>query len=447
VHSKFAGLVGLCVTAAAAAAVSVPAPGASARGFEQVSVSSRGKQGNGFSAFADVSAAGRFVAFDSEATNLVRGDTNRVDDEFVRDRRRHRTIRVSISSTGGQGNHDSGASSISEDGRIVAFTSEASNLVNGDTNGTEDVFVRDLRKHRTTRVSVSSAGAQANAGSLSPSVSRGGRLIAFESTASNLVSGDTNGALDVFVHDRKTRRTTRVSVDSAGRQADQPPFEAISYDPAISADGRVVAFTSGASDLVPGDTNSARDIFVHDLKTHRTARVSLDSHGKQANDSSFVVPALSRQGRFVAFGSNASNLVAGDRSRSGEIFVRDRRTHRTSLVSVSSRGTPSGGCFGDWDSAIGMSPHGRFVSFDCRNDLLLDRKRSGFNVDVFVRDRKIHRTARVTVSRKVGAFFFDSFGPAISADGRFVAFSSGGPLVPADTNDHLDVYVARRPHG
>jgi Tol biopolymer transport system component len=172
------------------------------------------------------------------------------------------TTRVSVASNGAQGNGDSFSSSISADGRYVAFHSIASNLVSGDTNGAWDVFVHDRQSGQTTRVSAASNGAQGNGDSESPSISADGRYVAFSSDASNLVSGDTNGAWDVFVHDRQSGQTTRVSAASNGAQGNGD-----SESPSISADGRYVAFSSDASNLVSGDTNGAWDVFVHDRQS------------------------------------------------------------------------------------------------------------------------------------------------------------------------------------
>ncbi len=222
------------------------------------------------------------------------------------------TTRVSVDSAGGQANDFSGAApsisvdtSISADGRFVVFQSDATNLVAGDTNGASDVFVHDRQTGTTTRVSVDSAGHEATGlypASGDPAISADGRFVAFDSNATNLVAGDTNSAYDIFVHDRQTGTTTRVSVDSAGNQAN-------GYDPSLSADGRFVAFTSGASNLVAGDTNGASDVFVHDRQTGTTTRVSVDSAGWQAYSFSHL-PSISADGRFVAFASNATNLVA-----------------------------------------------------------------------------------------------------------------------------------------
>jgi hypothetical protein len=229
-----------------------------------------------------------------------------------------RTDQVSVASDGTRGNFGSFTPAISADGRYVAFESNASNLVEGDTNRFVDVFVHDRESGATERVSVDSDGNEGNGFSSSPSISAGGRYVAFQSAASNLIEGDTNGASDVFVHDRDTGITERVSVDS-----DWGEGNAGSFGPAISADGRYVAFQGSASNLVPDDTNAETDVFVHDRETGATERVSLASDGAEGNRSSFA-SSLSADGRYVAFASLASNLVPGDTNGLQDVFVRDR---------------------------------------------------------------------------------------------------------------------------
>ena len=205
------------------------------------------------------------------------------------------TNRVSVSSDETQGNDDSDWSSISNDGRYVAFRSDADNLVSGDTNDFGDIFVRDRQIEITTRISVSSDGAQANDESRNPSISADGRYVVFESDADNLVSGDTNGSRDIFVHDLQTGDTKRVSVASNGTQGNNN-----SRFPSISSDGRYVAFQSLASKLVNGDTNGYQDIFVHDRQTGVTSIVSVASDGKEGNGDSYGT-SISADGRYVAF--------------------------------------------------------------------------------------------------------------------------------------------------
>jgi archaellum component FlaF (FlaF/FlaG flagellin family) len=230
------------------------------------------------------------------------------------------TVRVSVDSHGAQGNAASGlyGVSVSADGRYVAFESVSDNLVPGDTNGVDDVFVRDRQSGQTERVSVDSSGVQGNGRSNFPSISADGRYVAFWSLADNLVSGDTNGAYDVFVHDRQSGQTERVSVDSSGAQANNS-----SFNPSISGDGRYVAFQSYADDLVPGDTNGFADVFVHDRQSHWTERVSVDSSGVQGDGHSYL-PSISADGRHVAFLSAADDLVPGDTNAGVDSFLRDR---------------------------------------------------------------------------------------------------------------------------
>jgi WD40-like Beta Propeller Repeat len=192
------------------------------------------------------------------------------------------TTRISVSSAGAQGNSESEPRAISADGRFVAFWSNSPNLVAGDTNGSEDAFVRDRMTGKTSRISVSSSGEQGNNGSYPNAFSADGRYVAFESFADNLVAGDTNHARDAFVHDRVTGKTTRISVGSTGKQANN-----YSYPSAISADGRYVAFGSYADNLVAGDTNGRSDAFVRDRVTGKTTRVSVGSAGEQGNGGSY----------------------------------------------------------------------------------------------------------------------------------------------------------------
>ena len=342
----------------------------------RASVDDAGNQGNSLSQFPRISAGGRIVAFESLASNLVDGDTNGALDVFVHDRKSGRTTRVSLGSGGNQGNSASGVPCLSSDGRVVAFESLSSNLVDGDTNESTDVFVRDRQTGETTRVSVDSRGHQANGSSAGSSLDGSGRFVAFESLATDLAPGDTNRVSDVFVHDRQTGETTRVSVDSRGRQANGG-----SSAPSLSADGRFVGFGSYGSNLVDGDTNQEIDVFVHDRQTGETTRVSVDSRGRQANGGSGIA-ALSADGRWVAFHSFASNLVDGDTNGTLDIFVHDRMTGTTTRTSLTENGRESNGPSRDPT----ISADARFVAFESYASNLVSRDDNGV-VDVFVRDR------------------------------------------------------------
>jgi len=411
---------------------------------ERVSVSSSGEQANGRSCFYEtgprVSADGRFVAFASEASNLVPNDNNGATDVFVRDRMLGTTERVSVSNTGQEGNEDSGyrpgveifGVAISADGMYVAFGSAANNLVPGDT-GWWDVFVRDRVGGTTERVSVADGGGQANQHSVRPSISADGRFVAFSSRASNLVPNDTNGASDVFVRDRSGSTTERLSLSSAGAQANYD-----CYRPRISADGRFVAFESDASNLVPNDSGW-RDIFVRDRSGSTTERVSVTSGGAQANYDSFNA-CISVDGRFVAFDSGASNLVPGDTNGYPDVFLRDRQENTTKRVSVTATG---GEAVGGDSSSASISGNGRFVAGDTISWNLVSGPYP--MRQIFIRDTQTPTTEAVSISTSGEPANSNSGEPSISHDGRFVAFESDASnLVSDDTNGVGDVFVRDR---
>jgi Tol biopolymer transport system component len=305
---------------------------------ERVSVRSDGGESNGASVFPSVSANGRLVAFRSTASNLVPGDTNRRLDAFVYDRSTKTIRRASIGTRGRQANRDVSAADLSGNGRVVIFATAASTLVRGDTNGKRDVFARDLVSNRTTRLSISNLKGQPNDDSNSATVSADGRYVGFRSQASNLVSGDTNGIEDPFVFDRRRNLTRRVNVTSDGEQV-----FGLSFRPSLSANGRFVAFRSLAANLVPGDTNRQVDVFVRDLAARKTERISVSSSGRQGNGRSYR-PNISANGRYVVFASSATTLVRRDTNRVPDVFRHDRRTGRTTRVSLTTGGRQAGGC-------------------------------------------------------------------------------------------------------
>lgn len=295
---------------------------------EQESVTWDGRQPNHESMPATISADGRFVVFVSWATNLVVNDQNDSGDVFLVDRLTNQIERVSIASNGIEGNwYSSGNISISASGRFVAFMSNATNLVSGDTNNVGDVFVRDRWNYRTTRISVASSGLQANGRSDNPVISSDGRYVVFASLANNLVPGDTNNVSDVFLIDIQTMQIERVSVGQSGAQGNGSSGN-ISWfhgrpSYSVSADGRYVTFASNASNLVLGDNNNRSDIFVRDRQMGYTERINVTNNGVEANDGSWD-PVISGDGRFVVFTSAANNLVPGDTNQHYDIFVYDR---------------------------------------------------------------------------------------------------------------------------
>jgi hypothetical protein len=419
--------------------LAVPANSAIARTV-RITVTTSGEQANGvwnFGAAHDgISRHGRFVSFESDATNLSGDETQDWYHGYVRDRDvdrdgkldepgATRTVRVDLSSSGVAARGTTfGAPVLSERGRFAAFTSNAWNLIDGelDLNNTSDIFVRDRDTDRdgvldepgavkTVRVSLSSSDVPADYVSADPVISDGGRFVVFQSFATALVEDDANGFTDVFVRDRDTDRdrifdepgavaTTRLSLAADGTEGN-----ADSYSPrGIAANGRFVVFESLADNLVPGDTNGALDVFVRDRDTDRdgifdepdavdTIRISTSSTGEEGNaESSSGV--LSRTGRFVAFGSAASNLVEGDTNGWDDVFVRDRDTDRD-------------GVFDESDAV---------------------------------------ETVRVSVSTAGDQGTLMSLIPSLSGSGRFAAFSSAAPNLdgPGDPNDWRDAFVRDR---
>lgn len=418
-----------------ACAVSLLCAGGRAQSTIRVSVDSAGVQGNDYSVYSSISADGRYVAFQSRASNLVLGDVNgHTDDVFVRDLQLGTTTLVSLDSSGIPANSYSNFTSISADGRFVAFESQASNLVPGDTNSTWDIFVRDRLTGTTTRASVDSSGIEGNAGSLKPSLSGDGRYVAFESDATNLVPGDTNGQSDVFVHDLVTGATARASVGSVGTQGNLA-----SYFPSISADGRHVAFHSDAFVLVQDDDNAVQDVFVRDLVNGVTTRVSLSSAGV-AGDAASSNAWISADGKCVAFESLATNLVVGDGNGMTDIFVHDRSTGTTTLASATSAGLQA-----SLDSySPSISADGRFVAFMSDAADLVPGDTNG-KTDVFVHDRLTRATTRAGVSSIGAQSDGSSLYPRISASGRYVVFESAATnLVTGDTNAARDIFVRDR---
>lgn len=405
---------------------------ASAQSIERVSDTTTGAEGEGTK--PAISENGRFVAFES-FLQLHPADQNGYVDIYVRDLQLDQTARVSQSNTVSQPDGGSSAPSISGDGSRVAFASTATNLVAGDVNGVSDVFVRDRSAGTTFLVSVDSSGIHGDRGSRAPAISTDGRCVAFSSDALNLVAGDQNGFEDIFVRDLQALTTTRVSVASAGTEANGD-----SDDPFLSADGRFVVFASFASNLVAGDTNNQRDVFVHDRQTGQTTRVSVSTSGVEANHASFG-PTISSDGRYVAFDSAASTLVAGDTGGFSDVFVHDRATGVTRRVSVTSTGLE-----GNQNSFYpsGFSTDGRWLAFSGPLSNLAGGD-NGNHSDVFLLDQLSGQA--VCVSRAANDAFGDwnsgwPFGPSLSGDGRLIAFGSGSTnLVPGDTFIDEDVYV------
>jgi Tol biopolymer transport system component len=393
-------VVAVIGAALAATAALPPSAGAYSRpgSLTRVSVSSSGAQadytaaaptscslvhaGNPEACSATISPDGRYVVFSSPATNLVRNDINLVPDVFVRDRAKGTTEIESVDGKGrpaiaapdlNNATNVTGGSfepDITPNGQLVAFTSNALNLVPKDLNLTYDIFVRDRRTKKIERDSVATGGAEANGPSTNPVLSADGRYVAFESDATNLVAGDKNGYTDIFVHDRRTGTTTRISVGAQGADANNN-----SYTPSISANGRYVSYTTEATNIVPG--TAGQTVIVHDMKTRHDDVASVAS-GATAEDVDYVngegamtgSHSLSADGRYVTYRAAQSTLVPNDsgfRASTWDIFVRDRVTRRTERVSVQSSGaefaTGSLPLTESESNYPAISPDGRFVAF------------------------------------------------------------------------------------
>lgn len=453
----------------------------------RISVDSLGNQGNEQSCCPVISGDGNVVAFYSFASNLVAADTNGQYDVFARNRQTAVTERVSIPTGGGEANKGSAWPAINGDGRFVAFLSAASNLVPVDTNNScdydgntvpencVDVFVRDRLGATTTRVSVATGGGQAIYDSGEPAISADGRFVAFSSYSSNLVGGDTHSCADfgypyncsdVFVHDRQTGVTERVSISS-----DEVQSNGDSYLPSVSGDGHYVAYYSVASNLVTGDTNNScdnngdsvyaencADVFIRDRFAGTTTRVSIATGGGQGNSDSSG-PVITADGRYVVFYSLASNLVAGDTNNlcdvnadnvfidnCRDVFLHDRVMAVTERVSLDNGGGQGNNRSGGTFHGVDLSGDGRYVSFHSQASNLVpgDTSLCDLNgdtiageecIDVFVRDRTIGTTVRISVDSSGTQGNGHTASPAMSASGRVVAFdSTASNLVPNDTN-------------
>jgi len=303
-----------------------------------ISIGLDGYSGDGPSQGASISADGRFIALESRAPNLVLGDNNGCWDVFVHDYETGTAVLASVSSSGVQGVNDSLHAKISADGTCVAFESLSANLVTGDTNLRRDIFVRDLATSQTQMASLSWDGKLGNADSTWPSISGDGRYVAFQSDANNLVQSDTNGWTDIFVRDRQSATTVRASLSTTGGQANLP-----SRYPAINDSGRYVAFESASGGLVPGDTNGMTDIFLRDLQAPPVTKLVSVSEPGDLGSYDSRNPSISSDGRYVAFQSQAYNLVEADGNALSDVFVHDCQTGITQRLSVSAQGVQGDG--------------------------------------------------------------------------------------------------------
>jgi len=455
-HRQSSRPVHALVTASAAALAGLLAPAAALASpgiTAAVSVNSAGVVGNDASNYADLTPDGRFVSFASSASNLVPGDTNGVGDVFVRDRRSGATERVSVGAKGAQGDGDSNVlgistnTAISDDGRYVAFKSDATNLVRGDRNGVTDVFVRDRATGTTERVSVDNAGREIAGGGDQPAISPDGRYVAF--VTSDL---DANFSPDVYLRDRVAHTTTRISVAFDGGEtfntSDSPAV-------AVTAGGPIVAFASAADNIVAGDNDGSGDVFVRDLSgaapvTERVSVSSDEQPGAYAGGFGFGArgPSISNGGRYVAFSSDAQNF--GPAPQTGlfmDVFVRDRQAGTTTLASPA-----AGGGEADAQSeGASISAGGGFVAFGSfASNLVAESGGNPLLQDAYVRDLAAGSTERTSVATDGSNALFGAFdaqvGPGpVSEDGLVSLFATNADNLQAgDDNLNVDVFARDR---
>ncbi|MFN8381360.1 MAG: hypothetical protein U0V02_05440 [Anaerolineales bacterium] len=386
----------------------------------RVTVDSSGVQANAFTYTGQISADGHFVSFDSDANNLVSDDTNANTDVFLRNLSLGTTVRVSLDASGAQANNGSGASSVSADGRFVAFESDATNLVAGDTNNITDIFVKDMQTGAITRVTVDSSGVEANGISSDAAISGDGRYVAFASEASNLVPNDLNGVRDIFVHDLQTGATIWASTNG----------NATSWEPSISLDGHFVVFTSAATNFISNDTNGKRDVFVFSVQTGQITRASVNSNGAEGDRDSLDA-SISGDGRFISFSTGSNNFMSEDTYGYDYAYVRDMQAGTTTLVSIKNGYR----MLGLADATV-ISADGRYVAFS------FDDKGDGQPTRwLYIHDR-VTRQSYLSASGGGSDGAGNPNLPSLSGDGRFLAFaSSATSLVPGDTNGVRDIFV------
>lgn len=409
-----------------------------------------GVTADGISYWPALSSDGRYVAFASTAPNLVAGDTNAVTDVFRHDNLTGTTIRASLTDGGAQASYHSpyNGLSMSADGRFITFDSGAIDFVAGDLNGYRDIFMRDVTLNTTIRVDVATGGAESNLGANAPApISGDGRFVVFSSGGSNLVAGDTNGVVDVFLRDTMLGVTTRVSVDSAGVQADSASAPFGSYSPAISADGRYVAFTSHASNLVANDTNGCADVFLRDTMLGVTTRVSLTTAGVEGmsdTGATIYTVVISSDGRYVAFTTHM-RLDSLDMNGNADAYIHDVVTGTTRLVSLDEAGgaVSRGVAYG-----MAISDSGRYAAFTTDEIGIDPLDASGYSLNAFVHD-SVSGTTRLVdrnLFGNVGDSATGNMNVVMSADGSTVAFHTWTDThVLHDNNATTDIFVRPRP--
>jgi Tol biopolymer transport system component len=427
--ARVAVVLALCVVAAIAAPAAWAAQGTTVR----VSVAAGGGDTNGNSNWPSASADGRYVAFSSWASNLVPNDTNDNPDIFVRDLQTGTTRLVSVASDRTQANGPSFTPSISGDGNVIAFRSDATNLVPNDTEGHTDVFVHTMSTGETIRVSQKPTGLGANRDSIEPSISANGKVVAFSSLAHNLVPQpvDATGlCCDIFVSHLATGHITLGDPMLTGGGASD------SFLPVLSATGRYLAFGSWGCGIAKDiECLDESNVYELDLKTDTMSLVSRAYSGSVGFGCG-ANPAISSDGTKVAFISDGDNLVPNDTNQAYDVFLRDMTTGVTQRVSVTSKGAQTNGGLG----RVTMSGDGRDVVFQSDAWNMVPNDANGVS-DIFVHDMRTGKTFRASVSSAGTEANGYSGNATISADGHLVVFESDASnLAGKDKNFTTDIY-------
>ncbi len=406
---------------------------------EIVSISSRGTQANAAAGLPSITANGRYVTFISTASNLVRNDTNGTRDCFVHDRLTGETSRISVASDGTQGNGDvNDECLIAANGRYVSFGSSSTNLVTEFVYAWSNAYLHDLHTGSTTLIARGYNGGPADWPTSPGPMSTDGRYLTIWSPASNILPGNPNRFAQVYVYDQTRGQLSRVSLSSTGEAANGS-----SYGLCISGNGRYVSFGSYATNLVTTDTNGLYEAFVYDRDTGRTERISRGLNGTAINDTSLVsIQCSSENGRFIAFDSGANNLVPNDTNERRDAFVYNQGTEGISRVSVATNGTQANGQRWLFNPTISLD--GRYVAFESWADNLVPGD-TNLVMDIFVHDRETHKTTRVSVDSLGNQANQDSFYTVVAGNGDTVVFTSAANnLTPGDTNQVNDIFVYER---
>jgi len=448
-HGRILSTLAAVTTAATIPALAGPALAAGGPTIVRVSTDSQGHQLNSMNDAQDITPGGRYVLFETLVSIPGTPSDSIKANLFLKDTKTGTTKPVDVAVGGGSPDGNALQGAVSDNGRYVAFSSDATNLVAEDTNGKTDVFRRDLLTGKTVRVSIGSSKAAGSGGAwLYSSISGNGNLVAFVSEATDLVPGDTNGTKDIFVRNLTTGVTQRVSVSSSGEQSEPEPANPPSIylkqrdngEPVISGDGGSVAFSSYASNLVPGDTNQAEDVFVHSLVTGRTTRVSVKADGSQAETtdkygSGASSPSISANGKVVAFYAIFTDLLATP-NHPYDSYVHHLDTGKNELAEVTTDGGP--GAKGAGNPVL--SPSGKSVAFHSEDTNVAPGDPGSGE---FVRNLTTGEVHRIATNQAGEPFDLYAQIVALANDTTALFQSAASNVVPKDTNANWDAFVAK----